>query len=41
MSRGAVERLLDELLGGWPWVAYDRGLSGLLDAAVLADEAAA
>jgi hypothetical protein len=39
--RGDVERLLDELSGGWPWVCWDRGLSSLLDLAVVLEEEAA
>jgi hypothetical protein len=34
MSRAAVEQLLDEL----GWAAWDRALSLLLDAAVVAEE---
>jgi hypothetical protein len=34
-----VEALLDALSGSWPW-CWSRGLSLLLDEAVLADEGA-
>lgn len=37
MSRADVERLLDELSGGWPW-CWDRALSLLLDLAVVEEE---
>ena len=41
MSRAAVEALLDDLLGGWPWCSWDGALSFLLDAAVAAEDGAA
>jgi hypothetical protein len=41
LSRGDVERLLDELAGGFPWTVWDRGLSVLLDLALLEEERAA
>jgi len=40
VSRAQAEALLDALSGGWPW-CYDAGLSRLLDAATLAEEASA
>jgi hypothetical protein len=39
MARAEVEALLDALLG-WPWAVWDARLSGLLDAAVMREEAA-
>jgi hypothetical protein len=35
-----VELLLDELVGGFPWRAWDRGMSDLLDVAVAEEERA-
>ena len=32
--------MLDALLGGWPWLVWDAGLSALLDAAVVDEERA-
>jgi hypothetical protein len=40
MMRAAIELLLDELSGGRAWI-FDRGLSLLLDATVVADETSA